>query len=297
MECPPEIWENIFALACTDTGFTGRSLSLVSKQFNEISAPSKYQSIAITQWSQLVAFPQTFSQLPNFQKKIKYLFIHCPYPFLNVENNPRIASQQPAHSDSDSDSDYVLSESDSESDRKSDSESDRGSDSESDSESDPEFNGSLNSDEEQELVEEVEYLHAINRGLLLAEGDTRADHSDVLDEKIQAVFDQAIQALHTILNETSPTLRILTLYFTSFKPLPIHDILPPLPFLEELHLFRCFIDSGAPVNDYSSTTTLFPRLSLLFISGDQNRQAPSSSIAKIAPNLTLLRYTRLHQGR
>ena len=153
MDCPPEIWHEIFALACTDTGLTGRSLSLVSKEFNEISGPLKYQSIAITRWRQLIAFAQTFTQLPDVQKKIKYLFIHCPYPFLDVEDDPRIASERPFLTgmvpfkkdpnsgegawDSDSDSDYVSSESDS------------GSDSGSDSES---SSGSLDSDERRELL-------------------------------------------------------------------------------------------------------------------------------------------------
>ena len=65
MEGPPEILHEIFALACTDTGLTGQSLSLVSKQFNEISRPFKYQSIAIARWRQLIAFAQTFTQLPE----------------------------------------------------------------------------------------------------------------------------------------------------------------------------------------------------------------------------------------
>jgi hypothetical protein len=74
-------------------GLTGHSLSLVSKQMRYLSGPFKGQSIAITQRRQLIAFAQILPQLPDFQKKIKYLFIHCPYPFLDVENNPRIADQ------------------------------------------------------------------------------------------------------------------------------------------------------------------------------------------------------------
>ena len=280
MECPPEILHEIFALACTDTGLTGRSLSLVSKQFKEISRTFKYQSIAITRWRQLIAFAQTFTQLPDFQKKIKYLFIHCPYPFLDVEDNPRIASERPSmygmehfekdsnfgegawDLDLDSDSDYVISESDSES-----------------------SSGSLDSDEDLELFEEVQDLPA--------EGNTREDESEVLDENIQAVFDQAIQALHAILNETSSTLNILTLYFTSFKPLPIHDILPPLPFLDELHLFRCCIVETPVLYDDLLLSTLFPRLRLLLISGDRHNRYLSPSIATIAPNLTYFRFTQV----
>jgi hypothetical protein len=97
----------IFAIACTDACLTGRSLSFVSKRFHDISGPLKYQSIAITRWRQLIAFSQTFSQLPDFQKKIKYLFIHCPYPFMDVEDDPRLADpfDSTANDAEDSDSD------------------------------------------------------------------------------------------------------------------------------------------------------------------------------------------------
>ena len=93
--CPTEIWHEIFALACTDMGITGQSLSLVSKHFHVISQLFKYQSITITQWRQLIAFAQTFSQLLDDQKRIKYLYIHCPYPFLHVEDNPRLLNERP----------------------------------------------------------------------------------------------------------------------------------------------------------------------------------------------------------
>ena len=104
------------------------------------------------------------------------------------------------------------------------------------------------------------------------------------------------RALHAILNETSSILNILTLYFTSFKPLPIHDILPPLLFLDELHLFRCcIVETLVPYDDSSSSsvTPLFPRLRLLLMSGGRNNRFISPGIAKIAPNLTHFRFTRV----
>ena len=152
--CPNEIWHEIFAFACADAGSTGRPLSLVSKRFHDISWPLKYQSmIAITRWRQLIAFPQTFSRLPDLQKKIKRLFIHCPYPFLDVEDDPRLATMQqfslkniPVLSTDveDSDLDYSISE--------------------SDSDLDSEFDGSLDSDEELEVLEDIEYIQDIRRG-------------------------------------------------------------------------------------------------------------------------------------
>ncbi|KZP13365.1 hypothetical protein FIBSPDRAFT_692487, partial [Athelia psychrophila] len=42
---PSEIWRNISSEACTDTGFTGLSLSLVSKFVRSASEPVKLQSV------------------------------------------------------------------------------------------------------------------------------------------------------------------------------------------------------------------------------------------------------------
>ena len=279
--CPTEIWHEIFAFVCTDSGLNGRSLSLVSKRFHDLSGPLKYQSIAITQWRQLIAFSQTFSQLPDIQKKIKYLFIHCPYPFLEVEDAPRLLQDinnfEDLYTDvEDSDMDYTSSE--------------------SDSDSDMEFDGSMKSDEEQELSEDSEYLLTIRNDLPPQPNDTRCrdDHSEDLDYEIQAVFDKATHALHAILKETSLTLNILTLYWTSFRPLQIPTILSGqvLPFLDELHLYCCSAVGGRHIHNIdSSTTPLLPRLRFLIVSGDGYSGPLEHEIAIIAPNLTHLRFT------
>jgi hypothetical protein len=264
--CPSEIWHEIFAFACTDTGLTGRSLSLVSKRFHDISGPLKYQSIAITRWRQLISFSQTFSQLPDLQKKIKYLFIHCPYPFPDVEDDPSLVD--PSTDVEDSDLDYAISESD------------------SNSSLDSEFDGSLDYDEEREVLEDIEHIRALRTGL--PPGNTRDDHSK--DHKIQAVFDEATHALHAILNETSSTLNILMLYCTSFRPLRIHAILSGvvLPFLEEFHIHRCSI-LAQPMLDDLSTTALLPRLRFLVVSGDDLNNPEDLDIAIIAPTTVLPR--------
>ena len=285
--CPTEIWHEIFAFVCTDSGLNGRSLSLVSKRFHDLSGPLKYQSIAITQWRQLIAFSQTFSQLPDIQKKIKYLFIHCPYPFLEVEDAPRLLQDinnfEDLYTDvEDSDMDYTSSE--------------------SDSDLDMEFEGSMKSDEEQELFEDSDYLltirsGAIRNGILppqLNDTPCRDDHSEDLDYEIQAVFDKATHALHAILKETSLTLNILTLYWTSFRPLQIPTILSGqvLPFLDELHLYRCsVVGDDVYKKIYPSTTPLLPRLRFLIVSGDGYSGPLEREIAIIAPNLTHLRFT------
>ena len=271
--CPTEIWHEIFALACTDGGLTGRSLSLVSKHFHDISGPLKYQSVAITRWGQLIAFSQTFSQLPTIQKRIKYLFVHCPYPFLDVEDDPRLADPN-----ADEDSDFEDSKLDY-------------STSESDSDLGSEFDGSIDSDKELEILGDIECIQALSKGVPPPEDNTRDSQSEALDHKIQAVFDKATHALHAILNETSSTLNILSLYWTSFRPLQIHAILSrvTLSSLDELHLYRCSV-VGGPVQADPPTTTLLPRLRLLVMSGDCNSEPLERDIAAmIAPNLTHLR--------
>ncbi|KAJ7252496.1 hypothetical protein C8J57DRAFT_1187556 [Mycena rebaudengoi] len=55
-QAPPEICAHIFSFACTDSGYTGRSLSLVSKYFHEVSKPAKLQSIALYGRAQILAF-------------------------------------------------------------------------------------------------------------------------------------------------------------------------------------------------------------------------------------------------
>ncbi|KAF9072183.1 hypothetical protein BDP27DRAFT_434241 [Rhodocollybia butyracea] len=83
--CPPEICHIIFCLACTDGGYTGRSLSVVSKYIRTISRPTMLQSMSIIGYNQLLAFLNILEQeqeqiqrQPNdtaSQRHVKYLFI------------------------------------------------------------------------------------------------------------------------------------------------------------------------------------------------------------------------------
>ena len=141
--------------------------------------------------------------------------------------------------------------------------------SESDSELNSEFDVFLDSDEEMEILEDVECIQAISKGSQLPEGNTRNDNSGSEDDKIQAVFDKAAHALHTILNETSSTLNILTLHWTSYRPLQIHTILAGLvlPFLDEFYLYRCSIVEQS-IHVDPPTTALLPRLRRLVVCGD-----------------------------
>ncbi|KAI0670889.1 hypothetical protein C8Q78DRAFT_1190269 [Trametes maxima] len=81
--CPLEIQILIFSYACTDDGSTGRSLSLVSHTFRELSFPFQWYSLAIYGHDQATAFAKTlYSQLPSFssQRPIFNLFVSTRNP-------------------------------------------------------------------------------------------------------------------------------------------------------------------------------------------------------------------------
>jgi hypothetical protein len=329
-QIPVEIWHLIFTLACTDDGSTGRSLSLVSTYFCDISAPFKYRSIAITHWSQIIAFSQFFCKLPASQKKTVYLFVHHPYPFLDVDGpssstgtdqtseqsqseddlvspesedilNMRDGSALPECNDGDDviEEAFCIVESLSAGNGDLEDGSDRSySDDNSDSVWDSEFEGSLDSEEDREILGDVEYLKAVRDGRLTYDGNTRDDN--LRDADIQAFFDKVLQAFHAILNEIPSTLQLLALYWHSFKPLQMHEILPALPCLLELHINRSSIISinstiERHIYEEPPTTVLFPQLKSLYISGDNPRKLSfSDELARAAPNLASLRFSMIH---
>ena len=309
---PVEIWHLIFSLACTDDGSTGRSLSLVSTHFHQISAPFKYQSIAITHWSQIIAFSQFFCKLPASQKKTVALFVHHPYPFLDADgySNPSLAmstDQMPVSDDLESseesedtqeisdglarlgcnDGDDVIEVGGSDRSGSDDGLWDNG-----DSEWDSEFEGSLDSEEEREMLEDVNYLESVRDGRLTSDGNTRDDN--LLDADIQSFFNKVLQAFHAVLNEISSTLEVLAVYWNSFEPLQMHEILPVLPCLIELHINRSSV-LKKDIHEEPPATVLFPRLKFLYISGDNPRKLSfGKEVARIAPNLAFLRFSLPH---
>ena len=60
--CPPEIWHKIFLSACTDGGFTGRSLLLTSHSFRAVAAPVCLHSVALKSLKQVITFATTFEK-------------------------------------------------------------------------------------------------------------------------------------------------------------------------------------------------------------------------------------------
>ncbi|KAJ7938370.1 hypothetical protein B0H13DRAFT_1140189 [Mycena leptocephala] len=73
---PAEIWTEVFAFSCTDDGYTGRSLSAVSRAVHHISKPLKYQSLCIVGGlDRLFRLLAVLSHLSPGERKVKYLFI------------------------------------------------------------------------------------------------------------------------------------------------------------------------------------------------------------------------------
>ena len=72
--CPTEIWGRIFTLACVDDGFTGRSLSRVSRYIMEASKPYKYQCLAVKD-HQLRPLALVFKKLPADKRRVRCLFL------------------------------------------------------------------------------------------------------------------------------------------------------------------------------------------------------------------------------
>jgi hypothetical protein len=84
-KCPPEICTKIFSEACLDSGYTGRSLSLVSKFIHNTSQSVKFQSICLRGLDQTAAFASLLKKTPQHFRCVRYLFVsscepHQPQP-------------------------------------------------------------------------------------------------------------------------------------------------------------------------------------------------------------------------
>ena len=73
--CPPELWTAIFKLTCIDGGITGCFLSLVSKRFNDISAPVRYQSVAVHGGKPLYALLEVFQRQAPIDRHVRHLLV------------------------------------------------------------------------------------------------------------------------------------------------------------------------------------------------------------------------------
>ncbi|EKM78532.1 hypothetical protein AGABI1DRAFT_13385, partial [Agaricus bisporus var. burnettii JB137-S8] len=74
-ECPPEICKKIFTHACDDGGYTGRSLSLVSRYVRDVSEDIKFRSVAVWGRRQILGFYEVLLSTPPHLRRILHLFI------------------------------------------------------------------------------------------------------------------------------------------------------------------------------------------------------------------------------
>lgn len=72
---PQEIWEAIFALACTDSGYTGRSLALTCKFFDEASLSVRYQRVALFGSQHIISFDNVLRNAPPHARHVRFLYI------------------------------------------------------------------------------------------------------------------------------------------------------------------------------------------------------------------------------
>lgn len=94
-KCPPEICTKIFSEACLDSGYTGRSLSLVSKFIHNTSRSVKLQSICLRSLEQTVAFASLLKETPPHLRRVRYLFISSPEPHKSHPVQVPLALPQP----------------------------------------------------------------------------------------------------------------------------------------------------------------------------------------------------------
>ena len=73
--CPNEILSFIFAEACTDDGFTGRSLSLVSRRIHDTSRRYALQSVALYGSYQLSAFASLLDKVNPEDRGVRHLYL------------------------------------------------------------------------------------------------------------------------------------------------------------------------------------------------------------------------------
>ncbi|KAF5343564.1 hypothetical protein D9758_012960 [Tetrapyrgos nigripes] len=89
---PPEILDLIVSHACRDNGYTGRSLSLVSRSIRNLSQPTKLQSISIIGYDQLHSFALLLENTPASLRRVRFLFISAHVR--NTAVDPRVLDSE-----------------------------------------------------------------------------------------------------------------------------------------------------------------------------------------------------------
>lgn len=283
-QIPTEIWSEIFGHACTDDGTTGRSLSLVSSTFSEISRRFKYQSISIKRTKHVLHLAEILSAAPENDRKVKYLFIACPPIFFDATDEEE---EEERVSDADTDEDESGYRNPGWGGYKHEKDPDRNYRPPKESDDDSDKDEGDESAAATDILEDLEFFKS-------AEWEERgtSDESEVnLDALTEEGMDIIQEALQRILKAVAPTLRILTILFEEeFLPRRLIPISVALPSLVELTVStrRRLVDA---TDDITDSSIVFPSLRYLHIAGNIQfwPETPLQMIPKVAPSLTHLR--------
>ncbi|KAF6741275.1 hypothetical protein DFP72DRAFT_292375 [Ephemerocybe angulata] len=261
--CPPELWTDIFNMACLDGGYTARSLSQVSRQMRDVSFDHRYYSLKIESTSQLLKLEKNVEQ--GLVKKTKFLCVILPidpreeaYP-----SDASLHTKDPLECGSDDDYQPSEVDSDEESDTAS-SYSGFNSESSSVYEYKP-----LEDPEVQEVLSEIEEYR---KGPWVKVRDSMAftSLSDIENCRFP-VFEfqhRVYRALRRLLEACSTTLSVFSLYHSPRPLLPYYAFLPPLPSLAHLTItMQDYSFWPPPFDDEPPVSLNFPSLLSLRLLG------------------------------
>ncbi|CCL99819.1 uncharacterized protein FIBRA_01843 [Fibroporia radiculosa] len=85
---PIEIWEQVFSLACTDDGHTGRSLSQVSRFIRTVSGPYRLQNVELRGWAAVHQFKDMLEGTSPALRRVHNLFVSDHRPHRTLDEFP-----------------------------------------------------------------------------------------------------------------------------------------------------------------------------------------------------------------
>ncbi|KAJ3527503.1 hypothetical protein NMY22_g9763 [Coprinellus aureogranulatus] len=240
---PPEIWNEIFNLACVEDGSTSVSLSKVSRSFRVLSEDQRYLSVKIRSTPQLLKFEETLASKGKLEQcglKTRFLCIILPESVMDQAYPDQSFS---ADKDAEDQSQRSCSPSWESAESDPESESDISMDSSDDSSSD-----GFDSDDAEleykpitfgELGELYAELHDLQRDILpvmniMAIGDL----ADLQNLNTASGFLECkiFSAIRRILDACSETLEAFTIWFHPIRLVPFDFLVPRLPKLVYLSI-------------------------------------------------------------
>lgn len=250
---PPKLLGIITSLVCSDIGIGGRSLSLVSKQFYQLSLPLKYQSIHLENSKQIVAFQLQISQVPIEHRNVKNLYVTGFYDPLPEEEKmdaeyDGMSIGADVGSDDEMDQDM----------------GDQPSDTDSAESRDSDYEGMLTADEQLELLQDAMDLTNVTDNRQYVVPGTVV-YKPVLDHNALV-----LGAFRGILEAVSSSLEFLAVGWESTQPISFDDFLNSVPLLKlkEVYIYRALkTPSTFELPTTQPNLAFFPSLAKLGIYG------------------------------